>query len=105
MGRAKGASHSNSQAHAGISFPGSAGRRRSRRAAAQHVPNYAEASDSDMDRHGDGGLNHVHGSLTAGLERGDEAAGEDARPRKRCRSLLSSPRRGRITALKSKSPH
>jgi hypothetical protein len=93
-GSCKGASHSNSQApgvsstssNVGVSVTGSTGRRRSRRAAAQHLPNYAEASDSDTDRDGDGEPNHVHGSLAADLEEnGDEAAGEDERPRKRCR--------------------
>ena len=110
---AKRATHSSSQApgelsttsDVGFSCTGSSGLRRSRRAAAQHVPNYAKASDSDTDRDGDGASNHVHGYLAAGLEGGDIVAGEDERPRKRRKSILRSPQRGRSAAPKSKSSH
>lgn len=111
----KAASHSNLGApsvpsidsqDAGLPLTGSAGRRRPRRAATQHVANYADASDSDTDSDGDGGPNHVHNSFTAGFEGdGDEAAGKDERPRKRRKFLLRPPQRGRSAALKSKSPH
>lgn len=112
-GRAKRATHSNSQApgelsttsDAGISCTGSAGLRRSRRAAAQHVPNNAKTSDSDTDRDGDGGSNHIHSAFTTGLEGGDNVAGEDERPRKRRKSLLRSPKRVRSAAPKSNSSH